>query len=120
MIAFLVAALVATTLAVWVIRGFFSSQEHLLYEIHGDIPYGERKYGIYRSILDLEEDFEVGKVTPEDRETLMAQYEAEAITFIRETKRAESTSEDEVRAELEREIAAARSSMSSRTRKTAD
>lgn len=119
MIAFLVAALVATTLAVWVIKGFLSSEEQFIHETHGNIPLAERKYGIYRSILDLEEDFEVGKVSPEDRETLMAQYEAEAITFIRETKQAESTSEDEVNAELEREIAAARSSMSSR-RKQAD
>ncbi len=102
---------ITVVLFVWVLRGLRGPNERL-----EDIPFGtsppqERKYGAYRSILDLEEDFAVGKVTVEDREILSVEYEAEAIAALREIRIAESDSEEDVRAQLELEISAARSAL---------
>lgn len=102
---------ITIVLFVWVLRGFADPDVTL-----DDMPSGssaplDRKYGAYRSILDLEEDFAVGKVSVEDREILAAEYEAEALAALRQIRNAEFDSEDQIRAQLELEIASARSAL---------
>jgi hypothetical protein len=64
------------------------------------------KHAIYRSILDLEFDHQLGKVSDADYQYLRRQHEAEALTILKELGRAPST--EEVVDLLEAEIAAAR------------
>lgn len=66
------------------------------------------KASIYRSMLDLELDHRLGKISDEDFELLKAQHESEAIEIIRQVDElAEHLGSDE----LEREIAEARAEL---------
>ncbi|MGH2807244.1 MAG: hypothetical protein ACRDKT_08210 [Actinomycetota bacterium] len=62
----------------------------------------ERKAAALAGIVDLEQEFEIGKLSREDFETLRAGYERDAVAALRELDAA--STEDA----LEREIAAAR------------
>lgn len=66
----------------------------------------EEKQSVYRSILDLELDHEMGKMGNEDYQQLRQQSKAEALGIIRELE-GESAEETE-QATLEEEIRAAR------------
>lgn len=72
----------------------------------------EAKHAVYRSILDLELDHQVGKVAPADYEELRREHEQEAVGLLRELDEAgpggpRGSDADELDV-LEREIAAAR------------
>lgn len=66
----------------------------------------ESKHAIYRSILDLELDHKVGKVSDEDYRALRSQHEAEALAVIKQMD--QEASSDTAADLLEEEIAAAR------------
>jgi hypothetical protein len=73
----------------------------------------EAKHAVYRSILDLEFDHQVGKVAPADYEELLHEHEREAIGLLREldetgTAGGDADADVEALDVLEREIAAAR------------
>jgi hypothetical protein len=65
----------------------------------------EMKQAVYRSILDLEFDLKVGKVSREDHDLLRRRHEAEAVQIIRQLDAIDGT---EVTDLIEREIAEAR------------
>lgn len=66
----------------------------------------EQKHGVYRAMLDLEHDHEVGKVADEDFRIMRRELEAEAVNLI---KVMDESSDLYTASELlEREIAAAR------------
>jgi hypothetical protein len=65
------------------------------------------KHAIYRSILDLDFDHQLGKVSDSDYQYLRRQHEAEALTILKELAGAPSSTEEFVDL-LEAEIAAAR------------
>lgn len=113
MISVLTTAVVTIILFVWVVRGFRTPDTDLREIVEDRYSASvERKHGAYRSILDLEEDFAVGKVSVEDREMLAAEYEAEAIAALREIRNEQADVDDEIREQLESEIAAARIALS--------
>lgn len=73
----------------------------------------EAKHAVYRSILDLEFDHQVGKVAPADYEELRREHEREAVGLLRELDEAgpaglDADPDAEAVDLLEREIAAAR------------
>jgi hypothetical protein len=65
----------------------------------------EEKANVYRSIIELERDFYEGKVSPEDKQILIAQYERDAARILREIDGQAPEATLDV---LEEEIAAAR------------
>lgn len=66
----------------------------------------ESKQAIYRSILDLELDHQVGKVSDGDYALLRRQHEREALAILKELDQAAAS--DQIADVLEAEIAAAR------------
>ena len=69
-------------------------------------PGEERKAAALEGLVDLEEDHALGKLTPADYEALRADYEAEALTALRELDEgARRRAAEDV---LEAEIAAVR------------
>ena len=65
----------------------------------------EMKQVVYRSILDLEFDLKVGKVSREDHDVLRRRHEAEAAQILKELDEAEGIRVTDL---IEREIAEAR------------
>lgn len=107
MIAFIASAATVLILALWVARGFFRPIGR------PDPPelstaLGEERFGIYRSMLDLEEDFRLGKVSNEDHGALRSEYEAEALEILRQSKQEQGSGPSSLTEQLEKEIAAAR------------
>jgi hypothetical protein len=81
-----------------------------------------RKEGTYSTIRELEFDLEMGKVSKEDYETLKEQYMLDAIDYVQEietlqTKKepGKAVTEEDIEAEIEREISALRSGSSRKT-----
>lgn len=107
MIAFLALIVLACALAVWIARPLLDRKT-----VDGSIPDErldrliEAKHATLRSILDLDFDFKVGKVSDEDYRHLRRQHEAEAMAILREID--EAASATELTDSLEAEIAAAR------------
>ena len=66
----------------------------------------EAKQQTYRSILDLEDDHRVGKVSDEDHAILRGQYQADAVSLLHRID--DTLSDDSLADRLEEEIAIAR------------
>jgi hypothetical protein len=104
----LLAAGVVVLLGIWVAGP-------LLRRRHGPAPppdtrrseLVEAKHAVYRSILDLEFDHQVGKVAPADYRDLRREHEQEAVDLLRRLDESGS-GETDVADLLEREISAAR------------
>jgi hypothetical protein len=62
------------------------------------------RHALYRQVVDIEFDERVGKLTPEDAAAMKARLLSEAADLLR----AEERQDDELEAEIEREIAAVR------------
>lgn len=71
----------------------------------------ETKHAVYRSILDLELDRSLGKVSDADYVVIRRQHEADALAVLREMDAVAAGSLEDV---LEREIAEARERLRSR------
>ena len=67
------------------------------------------RFRIYRQVLELEFDYQTGKLAPEDHAALTRELLAHAAQLLR----AEVPLEQDVEAEVEREIAAARRTLAS-------
>lgn len=108
MIEVIVVFIAAGALAVWALAPLFGPPS-------GDAsPANERlnsliesKQAVYRSILDLEFDHQVGKVAPADYRDLRREHEQEAVDLLRRLDESGS-GETDVADLLEREISAAR------------
>jgi hypothetical protein len=106
-----IAALVAVAfagLALWILGPLRAPSRRM--EREGDGRWKElvdAKHAVYRSILDLEFDRAVGKVSEEDYSVLRRQQEAEALALLTEMDALASTSEASPDT-LEAETAAAR------------
>ena len=105
MIATAVFGLGLTLLFVWVLNPLFRSRRSLPPIDTEELErLTEARNAVYRSMLDLEFDRSVGKVSAEDYSELMQQQESEAAEILREIDAAS----DRVVDPLEAEIAAAR------------
>ena len=97
-------AILLAGLGGWVMLPFFLRTPAA--DRRGDTPQlVEEKANVYRSIIELERDFDEGKVSPEDKRILISQYEREAARILRELDSQASEATLDV---LEEEIAAAR------------
>lgn len=106
MIEVLLASLVILVLGAWVTIPLFAPPTDRLSEVDERVnELLEMKYEAYRSILDLEFDLKVGKVSQEDHNLLRRRYEAEAAQILRRLDEQEDLSVSEL---IEREIAEAR------------
>ncbi len=102
---FLPAALILV-LGFWVALPLFGSDTEPLTEVEEEMNrLLEMKQAIYRSILDLEFDLKVGKVSREDHDLLRRRHEAEAAQILRQLDEAEGLRVTDL---IEREIAEAR------------
>lgn len=103
----LVGLLVAAA-AGWIVRPLLGRRRHLAGppEDRRTADLLEEKQSVYRSILDLELDHEMGKMGEDDYHLLRRQSKSEALGIIRELE-GEAAEESE-QATLEEEIAAAR------------
>ncbi|HEY8201448.1 MAG TPA: hypothetical protein VII47_08850 [Actinomycetota bacterium] len=116
------AVVVAAALGIWVLRPLAGRRR-------GPVPPPdtrraellEAKYAVYRSILDLELDHQLGKVAPDDYQELRHEHEQEAIGLLRELDDEGAPLPGEVSGSdagaldvLEREIAEARRRRSGR------
>jgi hypothetical protein len=100
-------ALLALAAAAWIARPLLGRRQAVAEP--GDVRTAdlmEAKQGVYRSIIDLEIDHQLGKVDSSDYLELKRQSKAEALGILRELE-GESTEETE-QATLEDEIEAAR------------
>jgi hypothetical protein len=105
---------VVVALALWVLRPLLGRRRELL--APGDTQRAElleAKHAVYRSILDLEFDRQVGKVASGDYEELRGEHEQEAVRILRalderDAAGLDGASDEETLDLLEREIAAAR------------
>lgn len=104
-------------LAAWIARGFTDARGRFD-DMSSDLaPLIEAKHSVYRSILDLEEDYDLGKVSTEDQQVLLAQHQGDAIKIIRELNRVQRRDVGDVKDledELERDIRAARHALRNR------
>lgn len=103
---FMLAAL-AVMLA-WILRPSFAPRRELDEGSEEVERLVEMKQAIYRSIIDLEHDAALGKVSDEDHRAIKQQHEAEAIEILNEL---EAQGDDALRLRLESEIAEARERM---------
>jgi hypothetical protein len=108
-ILFLATAAVVALLALWVARAFLvGPPKSSALETGKSTPLAESKLAVYRSMLDLEEDFSLGKVSREDRDILRSKYEHEAVDIIQRSRQHSDDRHDALDEQLEREIAKAR------------
>lgn len=114
MILTVAAAAAVAVLAVWMLAPLLSRRVTLASGADARLnELLEAKHAVYRSILDLELDRTVGKVSDADHLHLRRQHESEALEILSEIDRiasADGSSEDV----LEREIAEARRRLRSR------
>lgn len=106
MIEYILASVVLLVLGAWVTKPLFAPRAESLTEVDeqtNDLL--EMKHAVYRSILDLEFDLKVGKVSKEDHDILRRRYEEEASHFLKQLDEVEGLS---VSAMIEREIAEVR------------
>lgn len=103
---FMLAAL-AVMLA-WILRPSFTPRRELDEGSEEVERLVEMKQAIYRSIIDLEHDAALGKVSDEDHRAIKQQHEAEAIEILNEL---EAQGDEALRLRLESEIAEARDRM---------
>lgn len=111
MIGFIASAAIVLLLGIWVARGFLGSNNRSDRAIGNSMSRMENKFGIYRSILDLEEDFRLGKVSNQDHDELRSRYEAEVLQILREGNQNQASTTDGITEQLEREIAEARQAL---------
>jgi hypothetical protein len=78
------AVVVVLLAAAWVIRPLLGRRRSPIQpaDVHRS-ELVEAKHAVYRSILDLEFDREVGKVTPGDYDALRREHEEEAVGILR-------------------------------------
>lgn len=100
-------AAIAAMLA-WIVRPLFSERRDIDEGSEDVERLVEMKQAIYRSIIDLEHDAALGKVSAEDHRAIKQQHESEAIEILNEL---EAQEDDALRLRLESEIAAARERM---------
>jgi hypothetical protein len=114
------AVVVVLLAAAWVIRPLLGRRRSPIQpaDVHRS-ELVEAKHAVYRSILDLEFDREVGKVTPGDYDALRREHEEEAVGILRaldevapaaagDTSGQAGGAGEEALDVLEREISAAR------------
>lgn len=102
-----VAITIGIAAAVWVLRPLLDRRSSQQAEPdEALIELVEAKQEMYRSILDLEDDHRVGKVSDEDHAFLRGQYQTEAVSLLHRID--DSLSEDSISDRLEEEIAVAR------------
>lgn len=114
MIAFIASAATVLILALWVVRGFLRPIGRSDPPELSATPSGEERFGIYRSMLDLEEDFRLGKVSIEDHSTLRSEYEEEALEILRQSKQMHDSGLSSLTEQLEKEISEARLALARR------
>lgn len=103
-----VVGIVAATTIAWIVRPLLGRRRALRgpAEDRRTADLLEEKSSVYRSILDLELDHEMGKMGNEDYLQLRQQSKAEALGIIRELEG--EAEEDSEQATIEAEIQAAR------------
>jgi hypothetical protein len=105
MIATVVFGIGIVLLAGWIVGPILRSKNRIPAIDTGEIVrLTESRNSVYRSMLDLEFDRSVGKVSSEDYAELMRQHESEAAEILREIDESSAHAVDP----LEAEIAAAR------------
>ncbi len=111
MIEYLIAGFLFAFLAAWVARPLFTEALKPTFESDERLSeLVEAKQAIYRSILDLDLDLEVGKVSSEDHAVLRSRHEAEAARILKQIDRLE---EEGVLDTIEAEIAEAKKRLGS-------
>ena len=101
MIEYLIAGLAFAVLAAWVARPLFAPAPIRATEADERlIELVEEKQAIYRSILDLDLDLEVGKISPEDHLAFRSRYEAEAARILKKIDLLEEENLDTIEAEI--------------------
>lgn len=107
MIGPLLAGFALAALAAWVIRPLLEPYRRTGEATDARLDaLTEAKHAVYHSILDLELDRRLGKVSDEDHAFLRRQHEVDALRILREVD--EAATRDSLEDVLEREIAAAR------------
>lgn len=112
MIEYFLAGVVMIGIAAWVARPLFT--ERPLAGIEDDERLSElveAKQAVYRSILDLEFDLKVGKVSDRDHAVMRTRHEAEAARILKEIDRMEDANVFDT---IEVEIAEARKRLGDR------
>lgn len=111
MIEYLVAGLVLAFLAAWVARPLFAAAPKPAFESDERLrDLLDAKQAIYRSILDLDLDLEVRKISSEDHAVLRSRHEAEAARILKKIDRLE---EEGALDTIETEIAEAKKRLGS-------
>ncbi len=101
-----IVALPPIGLAVWVLRPAIGARRTTMPSSDGRIgDLIEEKQSVYRSLIDLELDHELGKLEPDDYDRLRREAKAEALDLIRQIEGAAPSTDDVT---LEEEIRAAR------------
>ncbi|MGH2811348.1 MAG: hypothetical protein ACRDI1_01365 [Actinomycetota bacterium] len=95
----------AAGLAVWIALPLFGPAAARPKDVWSE-DLVEMKHAVYRSILDLEFDRRVGKVSEDDYRLLRGQHESEAIDLLHRLDR--EADREEITDALEAEISAAR------------
>lgn len=93
-------------LAAWIIMPLLGKKTAAPVHDHQVSDLIDAKQSVYRSLIDLELDHELGKLAPDDYARLRAQGKQEALDLIRQIEGAAPDDSDEVT--LEAEIKAAR------------
>jgi hypothetical protein len=101
-----IAALATIGLAVWIVRPLLGKKTAAPIHDHLASDLIDAKQSVYRSLIDLELDHELGKLAPDDYERLRLQGKKEALDLIRQIEGAAPDESDEMT--LEAEITAAR------------
>jgi len=101
MIEYLIAGIAFAGLAAWVARPLFAAAPIRATETDERlIELVEEKQAIYRSILDLDLDLEVGKISPEDHVSMRSRQEAEAARILKKIDLLEEENLDTIESEI--------------------
>lgn len=102
----LVAAL-AVAMVVWILQPLFSGASPAPEGTAGDAELDdlmEAKGSVYRTIIDMEMDFKMGKLERSQYERMRSESKAEALELIRKIDAADGAGEDPEELTLEQEI----------------